>query len=184
MHSVLARWIQRRTDDRLRAEGWFVLALVGLGLALLTAQYAGWILLHPTLQAEPGGPVALAFWGVQIALLVGAALLALLGVRPAIEVAWDGTELHIQQGERHLTVSAEAIDEAAVIPARLYHRHYRRYAATEVFVNEMGEEVVLLTTPTGPIVLGLPPTTRRPFLDALTRDLPTVSTPVDVLDAA
>lgn len=184
MHSVLARWIQRRTGDRLRAEGWFVVALVGLGLALLTAQYAGWMLLHPTLQADPRGPVALAFWGAQVVLLVGAALLALVGVRPAIEVVWDDAQLAIQQGTRHLTVPAEAIDEAAVIPARLYHRHYRRYAATQVFVNDLGEEVVVLHTTTGPIILGLPPSARRPFLDALTRELPAVSAPADVLGAA
>ncbi|NNF58181.1 MAG: hypothetical protein HKN04_08055, partial [Rhodothermaceae bacterium] len=43
------------------------------------------------------------------------------------------------------------------ITADACHRHWRRYAATQAFVNRLPDELLLLRTTSGPVVLGLAP---------------------------
>ncbi|MFB6249788.1 MAG: hypothetical protein ABEL97_14595 [Salinibacter sp.] len=152
-YSLLGRAFRAWTGDRLRGEALFIVALTGLALALLMAHYLGWALLKPVLTENPDWQ--LLFWLGQLASAGLWAGLGLVGLRPAVTVACTPSGLEIEQGGRCRTVSYDALEAAEAISATTYHRHYRRYAATAVFVGALRDEVLLLRTERGPVVLGL-----------------------------
>lgn len=131
------------------------MVLIHLILLLVVAQYLAWVFVQAEVQADPTGPVALLFWGGQVASFGLCLLVGMVGFQPAITVSLVEDRLHLQQGEVTQAVPLAAITEARLISARLFHRHYRRYAATQVFINRLGAEVLLLETAEAPLVLGL-----------------------------
>lgn len=153
-YSLLGRAVRAWTGDRLRGEALFIVLLTGLALALLMSHYLGWALLKPVLANSPAWQ--LLFWGGQLVSVVLLALLGLVGVRPAVTVVCTPTALDLKQGECTRTIRYDEIEDAEMISATAYHRHYRRYAATDVFVSVLGEEVLLLRTAEGPVVIALP----------------------------
>ncbi len=154
-YSLLGRWLRRRVGDARQAEAVFIVALAGIGLGVLLAQYGAWALLQPALTADPTGPLAVVFWGVQLCVFTLVGLTCLLGFQPSVEVICTASGLSMRQGERHLTLAYEAIDDAEPLAPLLFHRHYRRYAATRAFVYRPTGALLLLHTADGPVVLGL-----------------------------
>lgn len=154
-HSLLGRAFRRWTGDRLRGEALFVVALTALALFVLMTHYLSWALLQSYLTAEPSRQVI--FWLGQ---LVSAAVwggVGLVGFRPGVTATCASGALRLEQGGRTRTVPYDAVEEARVISATRYHRHYRRYAATAVFAARLAETVLLLRTEGGPVVVGLTP---------------------------
>jgi MFS family permease len=152
-YSLLGRLLRSWTGDRLRGEALFIVVLTGLALALLMAHYLGWALLKPTLVENPSWQML--FWAGQLASVVALAGLGLVGVRPGVTVDCTPRGIDLGQGRRAHSISYEAVEEIALISAVRYHRHYRRYAATKVFVGPLGDEVLLLRTAGGPVVVSL-----------------------------
>jgi len=151
--SVLGRIIRGWTGDRLRGEALYLVTLTGLILALLMTHYLGWALLKPTLTAHPTWQAA--FWGGQVASVLVLLGLGLIGFRPPVRVTCRPETVTIQQGDRSCTLAPSTIEDTTLLSARTYHRHYRRYARTRVFISSMPDEVLCLHTDDGPVIIAL-----------------------------
>jgi len=152
-HSLLGRAFRSWTGDRLRGEALFVVTLTGLALALLMSHYLGWALLKPTPAGAPSGQML--FWAGQLASALAWAGLGLVGVRPGVTVHCTSAGLELEQGSRSRQVPYDALEAVETVSATTYHRHYRRYAATAVFVSTPEDEVLLFHTDRGPVAVGL-----------------------------
>jgi hypothetical protein len=152
--SLLGRALRAWTGDRLRGEALYIVVLTGMALALLMSHYLGWALLRSALTSQPSWQIA--FWAGQLGTVVLWAAVGLVGVRPGVAVTCTEDTLTLTQAGRTRTVSPSALDEVRVIAASRFHRHYRRYAATDAFVSAVPDEVVLLRTDDGPVVVALP----------------------------
>jgi len=152
-YSLLGRAVRAWTGDRLRGEALYVVAVTGLALALLMSHYLGWALLQPVLTTSPSGETL--FWAGQLVSVLAWAGLGLVGVRPAVTVTCTSAGLALKQGRRSRQIPYDALETVEVTTATTYHRHYRRYAATAVFVGALRDEVLLLRTDRGPVVVGL-----------------------------
>jgi hypothetical protein len=157
-HSLLGRALRRWTGDRLKGEAYYILALTGLVLALLMAHYLGWALLQPVFTGPDGAWYQTVFWLGQLASVAVVAAVGLVGFRPPLTVRCDDAagRLCLSQGDRSCAVDYDAVGAVSLIPARRFHRHYRHYAATRIFVGRLDDEVLLLETSTGPVVVALP----------------------------
>lgn len=150
----LGRWVQRRARDARQAESLTIIAIALVFTAATLASQWSWILL-----GEAALDSALALW-VLVAHVVGGGLLGWLclwGWTPAITVEAEADGLEVTQEESVLSLAYETIDHTERITADAYHRHWRRYAATLAFVNRLPETLLLLRTPSGPVILGLAP---------------------------
>lgn len=152
-YSLLGRLLRYWTSDRLQSEALHIVVLTGLALAVLMGHYLSWALLKPVLVERPSWQML--FWGGQLASVAVLAGLGLVGFRPGVTVSCTPAGLEIEQGGRTETVPHDTIEEVDTVSALTYHRHYRRYAATNVFVGKLEEEVLLLRTPDGPVVIAL-----------------------------
>lgn len=153
-YSLLGRAFRYGTGDRLRGEALYIVALTGLALVLLMSHYLGWALLQPVLANNPSWQVL--FWAGQLASAVVWGVVGLVGIRPAVTVSCSTSTVKLHQGGRTYAVPYDGLDDVDVISATTYHRHYRRYAATKVFVSQVPDDLLLLHTPHGPVVVGLP----------------------------
>jgi hypothetical protein len=138
----------------LRGEALYIVALTGLAVVLLMTHYLGWALLQPILADNPSWQML--FWAGQLASGVVWGIVGLVGIRPAVTVSCSPSTVKLHQGGRTYAVPYDGLDDVDVISATTYHRHYRRYAATKVFVSRVPDELLLLRTPHGPVVVGLP----------------------------
>ncbi|PSQ85675.1 MAG: hypothetical protein BRD42_08175 [Bacteroidetes bacterium QS_3_64_15] len=164
--SVLGRAVRAWVGDRLRGEALFIVVLTGLSLALLMIHYLGWAFLKPTLLANPSWQVL--FWGGQVGSVLALIGVGLVGFRPAVRVECQSDAVTLTQGDRSCTISNTSVEDVALIPARQYHRHYRRYAATRVFASRLPDEVIRLHTPEGPVIVALSdPDAQAALLDRL-----------------
>jgi hypothetical protein len=152
-YSLLGRLLRSWTGDRLRGEALFIVVLTGLALALLMAHYLGWALLKPVLLENPSWQML--FWAGQLVSVAVLAGVGLVGLRPGVTVNCTPDGIDLGQGGRTHSLSYGAIEGVVSISATRYHRHYRRYAATKVFVGPLGDEVLLLRTAGGPVVISL-----------------------------
>lgn len=152
-YSLLGRAFRYWTGDRLRGEALFIVALTALALLLLMSHYLGWALLKPVLASSSSWQVL--FWAGQLASVVALTAVGLVGFRPGVTVTCDPATLELEQGRTSATVRYDAIDQIETITAATYHRHYRRYAATHIFVSQLADEMLLLRTAQGPIVIAL-----------------------------
>lgn len=144
--SLLGRLVRRWAADDRQAESLYVVAVA---LVLVTAALLGpWVWMRYGAGGAPGSVVMLGIAG----LLGGGCL---LGWRPAVRVHVRAEALEIRRGTEVLVLPYERIHAAERISAAAYHRHWRRYAATRVFVNRLPAELLLLRTAHGPVVLGL-----------------------------
>ena len=153
-YSLLGRAFRYGTGDRLRGEALYIVALTGLAVVLLMTHYLGWALLQPILTQNPSWQML--FWAGQLASGVVWGIVGLVGIRPSVTVSCNTSTVRFHQGGRTYTVPYDGLDRVASISATTYHRHYRRYAATKVFVSQVPDELLLLRTPHGPVVVGLP----------------------------
>ena len=152
---MLGRWLRRAIGDERRAEAYFILVLSGLIVGVILFQYVAWAWLGATILADPTGSVAVAFWLMQLGSVVGSVLLAVVGFQPAIRIVATPAGIQLQQGKTVIALHPEDITSVETISALTFHRHYRRYAATRSFVNRIEDELLLLHTSDGPLVLGL-----------------------------
>lgn len=152
-YSLLGRAVRTWVDDRLRGEALFIVTLTALSLGLLLSHYLGWALLKQFLAAHPTWQMV--FWGGQLASILVLAGIGLVGVCPAVRVTCSPNAVTLRQGDRSCTLPLSSIEEVALISARRYHRHYRRYAATRIFVSVRPNEVIRLRTDKGPVIVGL-----------------------------
>ncbi len=167
-YSLLGRAVRAWATDRLRGEALFIVSFLGLCLGVLLAHYLGWALLEPLLATHPSWQTV--FWGGQLVSLLGLIGVGLIGSRPEVRVDCRRTEVVFQQGARRCRMPYADVKAVTRISARRYHRHHRRYAATRVFVSVLPEEVLLVRTDPGPIVVALPdPEAQTALQDHLTR---------------
>lgn len=152
-YSLLGRLLRSWTGDRLRGEALFIVVLTGLALALLMTHYLGWALLKSTLTANPSWQML--FWAGQLASVAVLAGVGLVGLRPGVTVHCTPDGLELTQGRRTCALSYDAVEHSDTISATQYHRHYRHYAATQPFVGSLSDEVLLLRTSRGPVVISL-----------------------------
>lgn len=154
-YSLLGRLLRRRLGDPLRAEAYHVVLLSAAGVVWLLGQYGAWAVVRDAVLAAPTGPVAVTFFAGQVASLTLLFLTGFLGFEPPVSVACEAGGVRIRKGEVDLYLPLDHIEAVVEVPARTYHRHYRRYAATRAFVNRPGASVLLIETPGGPVALGL-----------------------------
>ena len=171
-YSLLGRAVRAWVGDRLRGEALYIVALTGLTLIVLMSHYLGWALLKPVLTANPSWQAV--FWGGQIASVLALIGIGLVGFRPPVCVDCRSDAVSLTQGDQSCTIPYASIDEIECVSALRYHRHYRRYAATEVFVSTLPDEVVLLRSKDGPVVVALSDPKAQ---NALVEHLETVRSP-------
>lgn len=176
-YSLLGRAFRYGIGDRLRGEALYIVAVTGLALVLLMTHYLGWALLQPVFTDHPSWQ--LLFWAGQLASAVIWGVVGLVGLRPGVTVSCTSSTVKLHQGGRTYTVPYDGLDRVVPISATTYHRHYRRYAATKIFVSRVPDELLLLRTPDGPVVVGLPDADDRA---ALKRHLETA--PMDTAETA
>lgn len=168
--SLLGRRVRRGARDARQAESLYVVVAALVLCAGALASQWGWI----AWGTDPDTAVA-----YFVAQTVGWLLLAgtcLAGWRPRAVVVARERMLDVRQGDEALSLHYGRIASAERITAAAYHRHWRRYAATRVFVNRLPDELLLLRTAAGPVVLGL----AAPDLDRLEAHLAEhVEAPVD-----
>lgn len=152
-YSLLGRAFRSWTGDRLRGEAFFIVALTGLALVLLMAHYLGWALLKPILTENPSWQVL--FWTGQLVSVAVLGTVGLLGFRPGVTVTCTASRLKLEQGSRSQSIAYDAVEAVETISPLQYHRHYRLYASTHVFVAATGEAVLLLRTSNGPVAIAL-----------------------------
>ena len=121
------------------------------------AHYLGWALLQPTMQAGDTASWELTFWFAQVGSVVILFLIGGIGFRPPVSATVDSEQqlLSLQQGSDELTLSLTDVDEISIISARLFHLHYRHYAATRQFIGDVNDEVVILRTVHGPVAIAI-----------------------------
>ncbi len=171
-YSLLGRWLQHRLGDERRAEAFLLLLLMGGALVLVLAQYIAWVFVKPAVLANPRGVVAVVFW---ISQLVGWSVFllgAVVGFSPPIVLKQGPEALDLQRGNTRHQVAYASVQAVAVLSAKEFHQHWRRYAQTKAFVNRPNAALVLLKTTAGPVVLGLPAEERPGFVEALEARLP------------
>ncbi len=140
---------------------------------LVIANYLGWaimqsILTDPSNNITDPESVTMGFWIGQVALSALFIFGCLLGFKPALQVKLEaGRGLSIKQGKRTAFVAMEDITSATLIPARRYHRHYAKYSGTRTFFVKMPPALVLISTQSGPVVLGLAEQDQKELLSAL-----------------
>ena len=148
--SLLGRFVRRWSADTRQAESRYIVAAVLLlGTAALIGQWA-WVIWGGE------GADALAYFAAQAIGGVAVCTFCLLGWRRPIHVHADREGLVVQRGVEGVTLAFDAIQSTKRISTDAYYRHWRRYAATRSFVNRPEDELLLLTTDHGPVVLGLP----------------------------
>lgn len=175
-YSLLGRAVRAWVGDRLRGEALFIVVLTGLTLALLMGHYLGWALLQPVLTENPTWQTW--FWGGQVASVLLLAGIGLLGFQPGVRVTCTPSALTLTQGSRSRTLPLDSIREADLVSARQYHRHYRHYAAPQVFVSAVPDEVLLLRTEEGLVIVGLDAEAHAALIEHLQTDPTTVPEPV------
>lgn len=165
-YSLLGRRLQRRVGAMWRAEALYLVVLTGLLLAWLLGAYAGGALLQP----QPGTRLHTLWWGTQAGTLLLLGLTCVVGIQPGVTVTGRPGSLTLARGRRtQLRLAWEDVHACETISALTLHRHYRRYAATRLFVNRLEAELLLLHTAHGPVVVGLTPPDRAALLHLLAR---------------
>lgn len=154
-YSPAGRLIRRRIPDSRQAENVFILFAVAVLLVLMLANQFAWAFIRTEVLASPEGPLAIAFWVTQLVAGFGYLFGFVVGFKPEIVVTWTPETLRIDTESDSVSVDHEDVLGVQVVSPLSYHRHYRRYAATRDFVNRLPEEVLLVQTDDGPIMLGL-----------------------------
>lgn len=146
--SLLGRWIRLRSVDDRQAGSTYVVVAVLSFLALLLVHFLGWSFIQP---AGAETTIVLS----EVVFILAYAAFAFAGRDPAITIRTEASSLKISRdGDAELILPYDEIDAACRIDARTFHRHYRRYAQTRVFVNHVPAELLLFRWNGIPVVLG------------------------------
>lgn len=163
--SLLGYTLRRATGDRRRAEAFHLVILTGLALLLLLAHYLVWALAADSLSA-------LARWSAEGGALAFVLMTCVWGRKPGATITCAANELHVEQGRRTMTLAYDEIEAVEVISSLRFHRHERRYTATRAFFDRLDENLLLLKTARGPVVVGLAPEDHAAFHAFLKRQHP------------
>ena len=168
-HSLLARQIRNRVSDEHYAEGIFILALSMLGIGLVVLFYLAWAGLEPLFIANPENTTSLttSFFLGQVGAGLLFFLICLLGYKPGVDISLSDEQLVIEQGKTVRRIPVRAIRNVSSISALQYHRHYRKYQNTQSFFVRLPAVLLLLTTDTGPVVLGTLPEQQQELVSLL-----------------
>ena len=172
-YSILGRQIRRKIADQHYAEGVFILAFAAVFFSLLIANYLGWaimqdILTNPSNAITQPEVVTMGFWIGQVSLASLFIFGCFLGFKPALTVTFEPNKgLRIKQGKNTVFVPADDIVSATLIPAIRYHRHYAKYHGTRAFFVKLPPALILISTLSGPVLLGLQDADQKELLDAL-----------------
>lgn len=171
-YSWLGRWLRRRTDRR-QGEALHILIVTTLALVLLLAHYVSWTLLYEQFARSPS--LEWVYWSSQLGLLGVIGAICFAGMRPALTVTCSPQSLVLEQGTHTCSIPYDAITSVQSITAQRFHRHERRYAATDVFIGALQDDVMLLCLMDGGLIaIGLP----SEDLNALQDRLETARRPV------
>jgi hypothetical protein len=156
-YSMLGRWLRRRTGDARQAEAYLIVVAAAFGLVLLLAPALAASFLEAGTQAGRAGGLRpdVVFWLAELGALLLAGLVGGLGFEPAVTVTCAADHLLLRQGTSTCRIPYDALRSVEPLPRLLFHRHYRRYAATRVFATRLPDPLLLLQTPEGPVVVGL-----------------------------
>jgi len=128
--------------------------------------YLGWALLKSLFANRPSWQ--LWFWGGQVISVLLLAGLGLIGFCPAVRVRCTSDAVELRQGSQSQTIPYSSIATVDTISTVRFHRHYRRYAATQVFVSELSGDVICLDTEEGPVIVSFSDSgTQAALLDRL-----------------
>lgn len=148
--SPIGRGLRRLTGDRLQAKAFHLFVLTGGALLWLMALYAADALAEAlALQSS-----------VLYALLGGTGLLFALagavGIQPQARVTCTSQAVHIERGRERFHLPYDTLAAPKPVASRLYHRHYRHYAAVHPILGASEGPVLLLPARSNLIVaLGL-----------------------------
>lgn len=145
--SIVGRWFRSRSDDSRQAESTYIVVAGLSTIALLLVHLVVWSSLRPDSLIVAAG--------IEAVFVAAYVLMTFVGRRPAIFVVAEPPAMIIRQGDRELVIPFEDVESIDRIDGRTFHRHYRRYAETRVFVNRVRDELLLLTWNGVPVVLGL-----------------------------
>jgi hypothetical protein len=124
-------------------------------MALMFLNQVAWAFVHESILAEPEGPVAIRFWLGQMLFAIFFCFGCVVGFKPALTLTCTQTAIRIQDGDSDTIIPYRDIQAVEDIGGRMFHRHFRRYINSRVFVNRIEDELLLLHTADGPVVLGL-----------------------------
>ncbi len=150
--SVLGHALRRGAADARHAEARYLTAVVLLGAVGMLAGQWTWLAFVRT----PDAATASLYFAAQAAGVLGFALLALWGWRPALHVSLRQGALHVRQGDDALAVGIGALADARRADAAEVHTHWRLYARTRAFIGRSGEALVFRLPDGAPVVLALP----------------------------
>jgi len=154
-YSLLGRWLQRRLRDHRRASARFIVVFAGLLAGLVIAQYLAWAILSPTIKAAPGGLEAQIFWYGQLGAGFLFFLTSILGFQPAIRIFGTADGLIIRRAGATHFIAYSDVERISECTPTVFYRHYALYAQTKAFVNRLEEDVLLIKTASGDVVIGL-----------------------------
>lgn len=152
-YSLLGHAVRKRIDDKLQAEGMYILILAAILICVVLTFYLGWALLQPIIQTEQH---AFMFACAQVAVAVFIFLTCIWGYKPAMHIECAAEEIVIKQGDVSHRIYAGSVRSIANLSALDFHRHYRKYSQTLFFSNRTSDPLMLIWTESGPVVLGLP----------------------------
>jgi hypothetical protein len=146
----LGRAIRRRLEDDERAEGVYILCVAFLLIGLVLLFYLAWALYEPALVTGSGAKL---FAGTQLATGGLVFLTCFLGHKPALRITLSPDAVALEHGKRSVCLPRHSIHTVTTVTALEFHRHYRKYSQTRVFINNLKAPLVLLKTEEGPVVL-------------------------------
>ena len=154
-YSILGRLIRRSVKDTHFAEGILILTIALLSISLVVSFYIGWAFAQPFIEADATGQTAIYYFLAQVVSFSLLFLGVFLGFKPKLEVTMDHQCVQIKQGSRRLLLLTTEIDRTEIISSTEYYQHYSKYANTRAFYNRLPEELLLLETENGPVILGV-----------------------------
>lgn len=155
--SLFGRWIRAHSSDDRQAESTYVVAAICSICALILLHVLAWPLFRPADTASFFTFLA----GEGVLWLVYSGLV-LAGRAPAIEIRAEPSALVVSRGVAdEVRIPYDEMEDVGRVDARVFHRHYRRYAQTRAFVNRTHGELLLLRWKGVPVVLGPAPADLR-----------------------
>ncbi len=168
-YAPLGRLIRRHEQDVRRAENHLILVITALLMVLMFANQIAWAFVKDPILAEPEGPVAMVFWLSQLGFLLGFILGCVIGFKPALTITCGAQAVHIQEESTETVIPYNEIELVRTITSLTFHRHFRKYRQTRVFVNLIEDELILLETTRGPVILGIAPEDHPLFIKHVER---------------
>lgn len=166
-YSLLGRLIRRSVKDLHYAEGILILTIALISIGMVVSFYVAWAFIEPLLATDATGQLAESYALAQFGSVVFLILVAFIGFKPTLEITVEDYCIHINQGSQRLLLLTSEVLQAEIITATQFHQHYRKYINTRAFYNRLNDQLLLLETENGPVILGVSEEDQATLLDAL-----------------